>query len=73
MAEAFKCDVVNCNELAEGAPAGRFVAEALGVGKVLCQKHTDEIVRNFFPDLVKTETVEVPVETVAPAESQPTV
>lgn len=59
MSVAFKCDVVNCNQMAEGSAPGDFVVASLGVRKHLCSKHTDGIINSYFPDLVpKEEPVE---------------
>lgn len=56
MAEAFKCDVVNCDVLADGSAPGHVVVNDKGVKKAMCQKHTDALVHSYFPDLeVKEE------------------
>lgn len=59
MSEAYKCDVVDCGVLEEGAVAGDFVANNLGVRKHMCSKHTDALIESYFPDL-KQEEVETP-------------
>lgn len=66
MAEAHKCDVVNCDKFGEGAPAGRFVLN--GASKGLCQAHADHVVANLFPDLLPKPEPEAPA---SPAVDQP--
>lgn len=55
MAEAHKCDVIDCQNFDEGTAPGEVVFNALGVKKHMCQKHTDALVNSYFPDLEQQE------------------
>lgn len=55
MAEAFKCDVVDCPQISEGSAPAEFTVNALGVKKHMCQSHTDALVKSYFPDLEKED------------------
>jgi hypothetical protein len=51
MAEANKCDVVNCGEFSEGSPFGKFMIG--GEMRTMCKKHAEALVESYFPDLKK--------------------
>lgn len=63
MADAHKCDVLNCPIFEQGAPSLKIIIDDLGQAVSVCVKHAEEIVNKYFPHLIKEE--EVPVETGA--------
>jgi len=64
MAEAYKCDVVGCNIMSEGSPAGKFMSNQ--VSKHMCPKHTEALVESYFPDM-KPKPEPAPAPVVDPA------
>lgn len=72
MAEAYKCDVVNCDKFSEGSPAGRFTAK--GQAKGMCEPHTASLITSFFPDMEakpEPEPAPAPEVSTTPAEATP--
>lgn len=52
MAQAIKCDVLNCGVFQEGE-SGEFIDKEIGQAMQVCKTHTQQIMSQLFPDFMK--------------------